>query len=794
MSTPVELSAPPNARDGRRHVWWRWGLALAALLVYTLTCAPTVTWGDSGELIVVGATLSIPHPPGHPLYALLAHAFSWIPFGSVAWRVNWMSAVFGAAAVVLVFELVSDTLRRLGAPGRRADASAALAAGMFGLTQGLWASSTAAETTTLHAAFMAAVCWLVLRITWEQPQGRALTRALAVAGFAYGFSASNHVAGIFLFPAFATVLLLRCGRQVLHPRNMAVILGCGMVGLLPYLYLPLRSLQNPVIDWGNPETLSNFWWVVSAKQYQAMMAKADMGATAVSALLDRAQYIVGEWTIVGSLVLLGGFVRLARRASWAVVFVLVGVTPLLLLSLRHAFIIDYFVPALLLLALPFAAGVDEALRIARTVPRAVPAVAAALLLVWSGWEHYDAAARQGDRSAEEYGRALLGELPPDAILFSSNQYMLFIPWYLQYVEGYRTDVAVIDPTWPTSGTPLVETVAVQAPRVKTLPPAELRRYREAWHAQDSMDFRLAALLAANTGRYPLYVDAPQFTFQLADHLEPCGFVLRFHAPDGDYLTEATVGRAQAVWTAWADRMTAGQLPATSAMADLLSRDANNQGLLYESIHRDDLARWQYDMAIRLNPDQAPPYLNRGRLHARTNAWRSALVDFERAVALDPHNARTHYWLGVAQEVAGDLEGAYRSYLAALRWDPDDGDALRRAGLLMVRAKEYALAQEYLGRASALDPDNARTARGLVRLALGRGDFTAAADAMRRAQQLDSGSTDALLLVAEYAARTGQRETAAQALAEARAREPEAVARAVEHADWARGLTPPAPGA
>src|SRR5436305_10621903 len=67
---------------------------VAAITLYISTLAPTVTLVDSGELMLAAHTLGVAHPPGFPLYVLLAHIFTWLPIGSVATRVNFASAMF----------------------------------------------------------------------------------------------------------------------------------------------------------------------------------------------------------------------------------------------------------------------------------------------------------------------------------------------------------------------------------------------------------------------------------------------------------------------------------------------------------------------------------------------------------------------------------------------------------------------------------------------------------------------------------------------------------------------------
>src|SRR5262249_1300227 len=83
---------------GSSRVRWLIGGLVSAggLIVNCLTMAPTVTLVDSGELIVASAALGVAHPPGFPLYCILAHLASFLPLGSVARRVNFASALFAA--------------------------------------------------------------------------------------------------------------------------------------------------------------------------------------------------------------------------------------------------------------------------------------------------------------------------------------------------------------------------------------------------------------------------------------------------------------------------------------------------------------------------------------------------------------------------------------------------------------------------------------------------------------------------------------------------------------------------
>ena len=129
---------------------------LAVLAVYLRTLAPTVVGGDSGELIAVAATLGVAHPPGYPLYTLLAHAFTWLPFGGVALRVNLLSAVCGALAAALVCRAVR---RATGEPW-----GGVLAAGALAFSPLVWPYAVTAEVFPLNDLFVAALALCVVEV------------------------------------------------------------------------------------------------------------------------------------------------------------------------------------------------------------------------------------------------------------------------------------------------------------------------------------------------------------------------------------------------------------------------------------------------------------------------------------------------------------------------------------------------------------------------------------------------------------------------------------------------------
>src|SRR6267143_1993960 len=122
---PSELRPPPPPPYREAG-----GVALAALVLYVLTLAPTTQFWDASEYITAAHALGIPHPPGNPFFVLVAHVWGLLPLGAdYARRINLFAAATGAAAAGFWFLIGERWLRDvIAAPRwRRLTAAAGLA-------------------------------------------------------------------------------------------------------------------------------------------------------------------------------------------------------------------------------------------------------------------------------------------------------------------------------------------------------------------------------------------------------------------------------------------------------------------------------------------------------------------------------------------------------------------------------------------------------------------------------------------------------------------------------------------
>ena len=257
---------------------------LAVWMLYALTLAPTTAFWDAGEYITAAHTLGIPHPPGNPLFVLLAHGWDRLlaPLGlPVAVRINLFAATTSAAAHVLWYLVADRLLRSIVTDGgvRRLGAVSAVLLSATSFT--VWSQSNVNEKVyTLSLLTAALVSWIVLR--WRDA-GRPGAWLVALA-FVVGLSATNHLMGVLVVPGVLVFLLLAAPRVLLRWRLWLSAGLAGAAALSVYLFLPLRAAERPVLAEGDPRCES------VAAAVGSIYTWGTAGCDALSESLTRAQY------------------------------------------------------------------------------------------------------------------------------------------------------------------------------------------------------------------------------------------------------------------------------------------------------------------------------------------------------------------------------------------------------------------------------------------------------------------------------------------------------------------------
>ncbi|HNS52565.1 MAG TPA: DUF2723 domain-containing protein [Anaerolineae bacterium] len=417
-------------------------VASAALVLYVATVAPGLTlrhWGaDGGDLVAAARTLGVPHPPGFPTYIVLAWLATHLPVGSIAYRVNLLSAITGAAAIGFVGVAGFTTLPR----GQSRWLPAASAALTLAFAPLVWSQAIIGEVYA--PAFCFASLALLLAIEWRRHGEVELLWAFALV---FGLGLGVHLTLVVVLPA-VTVLLWPERRLWLRKKTLAPCVALFLAGLSAYSYLPVAASTVPPVNWGAPSTWPRFLWVVAAKPYQSLVFGLPPSHI-LPRLEEWAGILVHQLGWGGWLLALLGLAQLLRSD---VALALCGITwfastALLALFYDSQDSLVYLVPSMAAVALWLSQGLGCLHRWGQRqgLPARVAASTLILLLPVSSlalnWADMDLS---HDRQCATYADQVLRALDPNAIVLAQGDQPTFVLWYAVHAEGQRPDVAVVN--------------------------------------------------------------------------------------------------------------------------------------------------------------------------------------------------------------------------------------------------------------------------------------------------------------------------------------------------------------
>ena len=208
-------------------------LGVSVFTLYFLTLAPGVLGGDPGELQFVPTFLGVTHPSGYPLQVLLDKLWvSIIPWGSVAWRTNLLSAVVATLGVLLIYAYGYLSVDRV--------TIALLGASMLGISTVYWSQAVLADKYAMNGLLTAGLI-LTSFSFWRKPTIRTLTFLV----FIIGLSLAHHRALAVFLPPAGLLILIRGRRLLLKWRTWAFILPAFLLPLSLYLFVYFARKDIP---------------------------------------------------------------------------------------------------------------------------------------------------------------------------------------------------------------------------------------------------------------------------------------------------------------------------------------------------------------------------------------------------------------------------------------------------------------------------------------------------------------------------------------------------------------------
>jgi hypothetical protein len=419
-----------------RQYWAEAACGAGAFALFAATACRTVYVGDGGELIAAAQALGVAHPPGYPLWTILAKAALLVPLGEPAFRTTLLSAVLGALACTLAAHLA----RKWG----EGSGLAALAAGTLLATgRTFWFSSTVTEVYTAHVLVALAALWAAERVRGASERAQ-LRRAILVLGVLVGVGLAHHPTIVLVLPTVA-LLVWRPRRPAKRGQGglvagIGVWLGAAALALgiagLAYGSLLLRARWAPQATW-NHFTAASVWLEhVTAAAYRPFdlgwggLLRGD-GWRVVLFTLGRDLGLVGV-----ALAGVGVMVKTRPRVS-----LLVAVALHVVFALRYGTedVAAYLLPALAALAILGGIGAARA----RTWQhRLVPAAVLLALAAQGAWRVPSLDLRKVT-VGRDYVADVLDSVPDSGVLIADGD-NIFLLQYATQVLRQRADLTLYD--------------------------------------------------------------------------------------------------------------------------------------------------------------------------------------------------------------------------------------------------------------------------------------------------------------------------------------------------------------
>ena len=443
------------------------------LATYLATSAPDLTLWDAPELVIAAHTLGIPHPPGTPLWVLIAHLATWIfssagPARSVVLLSVWASAIAGGLGAAMMTTWI-------GARG------AVIAMVSAGTMLSVWSNAT--ETEVYAVAYLLSLCLLYAgdRAGRDATDDHTRARWRALMVFCGALALPLHMSALVAAPA-ALALAWRGRRPA--ARDAVVYVAIALLALSAVAILPLRAAQHPMLDSGHPVRMRALIDVLQRAQYDVagLWPRRAPWWIQLGNVLEWADWQVAfgvhpfagtRWPRTALSVLRAWLAVLGLRTLWrrdarigramAVLLASGTLGVCVWLNLRagpsfgvgvlpdgamhearerdYFFVLGFWAWGALAGAGLFAVAAQVGRRLPSALANGVLAVAAVPLLV--NGPVMDRHREPMASLPRVFARLMLDAVPTNGVLIVAGDHDTFPLWYLQQVEGYRTDVSVV---------------------------------------------------------------------------------------------------------------------------------------------------------------------------------------------------------------------------------------------------------------------------------------------------------------------------------------------------------------
>ena len=153
-----------------------------------------------------------------------------------------------------------------------------------------------------------------------------------------------------------------------------------------------------------------------------------------------------------------------------------------------------------------------------------------------------------------------------------------------------------------------------------------------------------------------------------------------------------------------------------------SADAyNNRGAAKGALRKYQEAIADFDEAVRINPQHANAYKNKGKAKSALGQYHDAIADYDQAIRINSQFTEAYYDRGNAKDMLGRHDEAIADYNEAIRINPQSADVYNNRGITKSALGQYHDAIADYDQAIRINPQYAQAYnnRGIAKKNLGQ---------------------------------------------------------------------------
>lgn len=407
--------------------------------------------GDVGDLVTASVVGGVAHPPGYPLFTFLGYILNHLYLNiEPVTKVGLISA-FAAIGSLFVFWkitkiFISNKMIQI------------ISIGTLAFSYHFWLFSEIPEVFMLNIFLsLCMVCNIFL--FYKKPRFKNLTLTVLFLGLGL----SNHMTILMLVPLVVFLAINKRGEIFSYGKKLLWLPLVFLLGLLPYLYIPMAAVRNPVVNWDDAKNLPNFINLVLRSDYgtfsagnfprpafelrsfllknyfESLSSSLTIPVVIISLIgiynMIRKEKYLG-FLMMGSILLLGPVFILYAAFPITNNFVLATVERFYLLS--EVMLVIFFPWGLLFIYTFFT-------RVFSKKIYSIILIAVFILIpVLQFTKNYQKTNLSSMSIGNEFGANFMRNLPKGSILIAEGDTKSFNTWYMHFVKKVRPDVELVE--------------------------------------------------------------------------------------------------------------------------------------------------------------------------------------------------------------------------------------------------------------------------------------------------------------------------------------------------------------